>query len=87
MTIGPPSMPTPCEDPCNPMCYNYDPCDPSCDYSPDCPNIAPVIAGRNVLNAASYARGSVSPGQIVSIFGTTWGRLQWPRFSRIRLGM
>jgi hypothetical protein len=31
---------------------------------------APVFVGTGVVNAASYASGSVAPGEIVSIFGT-----------------
>jgi len=32
---------------------------------------APVFVGTGVVNAASYASGSVAPGEIVSIFGTS----------------
>ena len=34
---------------------------------------APVFAGTGVVNAASYASGSVAPGEIVTVFGSNFG--------------
>lgn len=36
-------------------------------------NAAPALAASGVMNAASYASGTVAPGEIVSLFGTAIG--------------
>jgi uncharacterized protein (TIGR03437 family) len=37
------------------------------------PSIPPVVSTNGIVNAASYAPGPVSPGELVSIFGSNFG--------------
>jgi endo-1,4-beta-xylanase len=36
-------------------------------------NTPPVLAGANIVNVASYAGGSVAPGELVAVFGANLG--------------
>jgi uncharacterized protein (TIGR03437 family) len=37
------------------------------------PSAAPVIAQNGIVNAVSYAGGSIAPGELISIFGSNFG--------------